>query len=306
MGRAKLDGMYIGAKFGNWVVISEPFRPENSDSYCVMCRCNCESKTEIAIVCSELRSGQRVRCQECAKQAKRKVHKDDVFGKWTVLHLAERTPGRRWRKWVCRCECGNTANLSSTNLLQKQTTQCMRCRAQAALQGHIDGTHEYTWRHGAEERDIEISVTWEYCKGILAKQGNVCALSGVDIHLATSMAELDGGLNTASLDRIDNDKGYVEGNLQWVHKHVNIAKKDHSQSEFIAMCIAVANTHPNHTGQFPEPEVEEELSEQMHCAPPAAHTCRPSGSGFAVLQEIIDRQSCTPTGSGFAALASLA
>jgi hypothetical protein len=45
---------------------------------------------------------------------------------------------------------------------------------------------------------------------------------------------------TASLDRIDSSKGYIEGNLQWVHKDVNIMKMDLSQVEFIDYCVKVA------------------------------------------------------------------
>ena len=47
--------------------------------------------------------------------------------------------------------------------------------------------------------------------------------------------------NTASLDRIDSSKGYVEGNVQWVHKMINMSKQQYSQEEFIDMCKAVAN-----------------------------------------------------------------
>lgn len=44
---------------------------------------------------------------------------------------------------------------------------------------------------------------------------------------------------TASLDRIDSDQGYILGNIQWVHKIVNIMKQDTVQSEFIGWCRAV-------------------------------------------------------------------
>ena len=46
---------------------------------------------------------------------------------------------------------------------------------------------------------------------------------------------------TASLDRIDSNKGYIKGNVQWVHKDVNTMKMDHTQEEFIKICTMVAN-----------------------------------------------------------------
>ena len=44
-----------------------------------------------------------------------------------------------------------------------------------------------------------------------------------------------------SLDRVDSSKGYIEGNVQWVHKMVNMSKQQYTQEEFIEMCTAVVN-----------------------------------------------------------------
>ena len=46
---------------------------------------------------------------------------------------------------------------------------------------------------------------------------------------------------TASLDRIDSSKGYTIDNVQWVHKKVNMMKKDMSDSEFIAWCNEISS-----------------------------------------------------------------
>jgi hypothetical protein len=44
----------------------------------------------------------------------------------------------------------------------------------------------------------------------------------------------------ASLDRIDSSKGYIDGNVQWVHKEVNEMKMQATQNEFIEYCNLVA------------------------------------------------------------------
>jgi hypothetical protein len=46
---------------------------------------------------------------------------------------------------------------------------------------------------------------------------------------------------TASLDRINSDEGYIKGNVQWVHKDINIMKNIYSSKYFIEMCKKVAN-----------------------------------------------------------------
>lgn len=46
---------------------------------------------------------------------------------------------------------------------------------------------------------------------------------------------------TASLDRIDNTKGYTEDNVQWVHKIINKMKSDLTQEDFIMWCKRINN-----------------------------------------------------------------
>lgn len=50
-----------------------------------------------------------------------------------------------------------------------------------------------------------------------------------------------GTVGTASLDRTDSTNGYVDGNIQWVHKNVNLAKHSLSQDDFIELCSSVAS-----------------------------------------------------------------
>ena len=52
-------------------------------------------------------------------------------------------------------------------------------------------------------------------------------------------------ITTASLDRIDSKKGYIKGNLQWVHKDLNIMKNSYPNQYFIEMCKKVANANSN-------------------------------------------------------------
>lgn len=42
--------------------------------------------------------------------------------------------------------------------------------------------------------------------------------------------------DTASLDRIDSRHGYIPGNIQWLHKDINVMKWDHTTGRFIELC----------------------------------------------------------------------
>lgn len=47
------------------------------------------------------------------------------------------------------------------------------------------------------------------------------------------MREGEGYSQSASLDRIESNKGYVVDNIQWVHKFVNVMKWNIPEDNFI-------------------------------------------------------------------------
>jgi hypothetical protein len=62
-------------------------------------------------------------------------------------------------------------------------------------------------------------------------QNGKCAYTGELLNFGRSKVN-----GTASLDRIDSSLGYVEGNVQFVHKDVNIMKWDLSEKRFLDIC----------------------------------------------------------------------
>ena len=72
------------------------------------------------------------------------------------------------------------------------------------------------------------------------KQNGKCNLTGWDIDFADGNKNHMKGGTTASLDRIDSSKGYVENNVQWIHKDVNFMKQEFTQDYIIKICKAIA------------------------------------------------------------------
>ena len=99
----------------------------------------------------------------------------------------------------------------------------------------------YNIKRGADLRNIEYSLTTEYLWKLFLEQNKKCKLSGIDICFPPSGNVEHRSLMTASLDRIDSSKGYIEGNVQWVHKHINLMKNVFSNEYFIEMCKQVVN-----------------------------------------------------------------
>ena len=90
-------------------------------------------------------------------------------------------------------------------------------------------------RHGAEARGIKFDIDAAYIERLFEEQSGKCAISGLP--LRADRVRLN---PTASLDRRDSARGYQKGNVQWVHKVVNIMKLNHEQAYFVAMCKQIA------------------------------------------------------------------
>jgi len=168
------------------------------------------------------------------------------FGKLVVLSRAL-NKGKQIM-WNCRCDCGNNGICYSTHLKTGATTSC-GCNLKLCGPQHKDwtGTGEISgqrWiqikRGGMSLRksrnNIIFEITIDYAWRLFLEQNRKCALTGIELVFGKSNAEE----TTASLDRIDSKKGYIEGNVQWVHKDINRMKNIYSQEYFIDMCKKVA------------------------------------------------------------------
>lgn len=104
--------------------------------------------------------------------------------------------------------------------------------------GEISGYKFCKIKDTALKRNIDFNISIEEIWELFLNQNRTCALSGAKLEFGTRGNEL----GTASLDRIDSNKGYIAGNVQWVHKHINLMKLDLEQDYFIELCSMVANT----------------------------------------------------------------
>lgn len=90
------------------------------------------------------------------------------------------------------------------------------------------------WKTKAKKRNIEWNLTTEYIKSIPM----VCFYTGEELTVDRNKD------NTISLDRIDSNKGYVEGNVVFTSWIINRAKHILSSNDFINMCNKVSRHNP--------------------------------------------------------------
>lgn len=135
-----------------------------------------------------------------------------------------------------QCFCGKEIMCKPRGIAQGERTSCGCKRGWKLRQGteFVNLTYFNNIKHHATNKNREFKITIDYISDLLVKQDFKCALSGINIECAYKDS------HTASLDRIDSSKGYIEGNVQWVHKVINDMKSNREDKLFIEYCRAVA------------------------------------------------------------------
>lgn len=178
-----------------------------------------------------------------------KYNIEDYIGKrinrWTIKSFAHKNKNGE-DYWNTVCDCGTTSKIRVYPLIKGLSQGCRFCRPQSTPSKPMEGWtedmvfHFYYFRvirSGALIRNLEFSITPSYINDLFIKQEGKCALSGLDLYFGKKYKDTSG---TASLDRIDSTKGYIEGNLQWIHKDLNRLKLNFQNDKFIELCKLVA------------------------------------------------------------------
>lgn len=90
----------------------------------------------------------------------------------------------------------------------------------------------------------ESDIDAEYLKGLWQAQTGLCPLTKWALKLPHSTAGfIEHDPRNASLDRIDNKKGYVRGNVRFIAYIANIARADFNDEVLRDFCFAVSHNH---------------------------------------------------------------
>lgn len=173
------------------------------------------------------------------------------FGSITVIDFARSEPDSKKKRTIYYfnglCDCGSLKEYKRNYLLEgvHKSCGCLNKRCGSANPS-FKGTGEIGsafWSHiikGARTRDIPFEISAEDAWLLFETQEHRCALTGLPIAMHLGIGPSGGVRRTASLDRIDNTKGYINGNVQWLHKDVNRMKSDFSTERFKELCKLVA------------------------------------------------------------------
>lgn len=181
----------------------------------------------------------------------------DIYGLRSGMLVAVRPYGRDTKQnvilWECKCDCGNYSLVRTSKITGGSTTSC-GCMQNGSKKmsgyqinkpilkpresiGDMPMWYFNQIKYNAEKRDLEFNLSPEYLDKLYKEQNRQCALSGIDLNFYYGENYRK---TTASLDRIDNDKGYIIDNVQWTHKDINKLRGKDSIDVFIKKCKMMA------------------------------------------------------------------
>lgn len=236
----------IGDKFGEWVVLEPNCGSSNGHTY-VKCKCSCGTIKNINL--TALIRGKTSRCKKCSARLRTpKLEKGFHTKHWTVLEGPCYINNAAYYK--VKCDCGKELYRRPIDILNPNSNfQCASCAQKENKEeymvingkvGELALTQYTTLKKSAEKRNYEFSVSIEYLWNLYLKQNKQCAITGDNIP----------SIKKASLDRIDSNIGYIEGNVQWVTYRANISKHTMTMKELYEFCKKVlnhANQQPSQT-----------------------------------------------------------
>lgn len=132
--------------------------------------------------------------------------------------------------------CENCRKKSNAYLRRRYAANPERFAAEARAYSKASPRNALrTSLHNAKTRGQEVAITVDDAMALWVAQGGRCALSGIEMTWAKGKA-----LPTSiSMDRIDQTKGYVPGNVRLLCLGVNALRGIQTDEETIAMARAI-------------------------------------------------------------------
>lgn len=244
----------IGQTFDRLTVLEEIVDEKGARKF----RCRCQCNKVVTVSKYSVLYGHTRSCG-CYRRHRRENLVGQRFGYLVILELTQEKDQNGNYRVRCQCDCGRETKPYIHCVVGGTTTSCGCRRDQyekligknsSQFTGY-EGIGGSLWgriRRSARKRHLDFDIELPYAWALLVQQQERCVLTNLPIRAC-------GPHPTASLDRIDSTKGYVCGNIQWVHKVVNIMRNIYTMDQFFKVCFLVAHKQgwnpPDH--QMPPP-----------------------------------------------------
>jgi hypothetical protein len=234
-----------GVKKHKLIIISFSYakdRKNNKKNYYWKAQCECGN---YKIVDGNSFNAGRIKTCGCShiKHGVNSPYIGNIYNNIKITKYLERckTVGKSYKRtghfYEYQCLICNYIGRKQDNFLTN--TGCLNCRDKGLSLNGFPLWFINRLKLNAKQRNIEYNLSAEYLFDLYKKQKGICSLSGQKLTLSKRWKDYKN--NTASLDRIDSNKGYIINNVQFVHKNINFMKYNFSQKEFIDLCIKIVN-----------------------------------------------------------------
>ena len=233
---------YINKKFNKWEIIKVLDEPiEHYKKRCI-CKCGCGTIREVRLNCVVNSHSKSCGCIAIENKNTKLLGKK--FHRLTVLECVNTKDAPKNKKlkkyWRCLCECGNKTIVSTENLNNGNTKSCGCLMMEKANGIHYSERNEELDRFRPLLNKIKagrgkikgFNLTLKYINELWNKQEGKCPFLGIKL-IPSNWDHISDPIRTASLDRIDSSKGYVEGNVMFVSMMINYAKNKYKLEELI-------------------------------------------------------------------------
>jgi hypothetical protein len=143
--------------------------------------------------------------------------------------------------WKCKCDCGNITIVDATHLKDGHTKSCNCLNREIVSKPFGEAAFNeivYTYKKMSEKGDREFSLSEDEFRELISSD---CFYCGKKPSLQHHHAKrrVNGNLKYNGIDRIDNSKGYVQGNVRTCCNQCNLAKRNYTEKEFKMLITAI-------------------------------------------------------------------
>ncbi len=227
----------VGQKFGLWTVISRSKVGKFRD---VFWNCICDCGTEREVRGRALKSGESKSCGCLNRTISMDTVKDltgQRFGRWTVLEIQRIKKNNKSRVfWLCRCDCGNEKVVAGRTLNSghSQSCGCLHKESLSKANTLENGVAAFNkvykaYKRGAKDRGLIFELTKEKFKEITKMDCYYCGDAPSNVGKSLSITD---NYIYNGIDRLDNNVGYVIGNVVPCCKKCNMMKLNYSLEAF--------------------------------------------------------------------------
>ena len=240
----------VGNRYGRLIVLKEAGK-NKSGSILWLCKCDCGANTVVSG--GNLRGGSTKSCGCLNKEKARNLPSNKInemgnrYGRLVVLKGAG-TSKEGQALWLCKCDCGNFITARGVSLragvtrncgcLRREEREFKKMKKEKERRTHSKALPEGTaafnsllkiMKENAKRRQLEWSLSDEQVKKLIVQP---CFYCGAPPRAHAYFKKLNGDFPCNGLDRIDNNRGYIENNVVSCCKNCNRAKGTMSFSEY--------------------------------------------------------------------------